>query len=410
MSRAVSYTVETLENAVLEWLPSVLERAAFHSESERMERAQPPRLLLWVLVIAVTAGVAGGLVGAATVHFLAHEPAAALQASNTIVEQRRVTVEEDSAITRAVEEALPCVVTVVNRMEVAAGLGTEETTAGSGVIVDSRGFIVTNEHVVRGAAEISIVLHDGRTFVATLVGSDEPFTDLAVIKIDPGEEVLPALPWGDSDILKLGQRVAAIGSALNEFHDSVTVGVISGSHRNWSREGVVMEDLIQTDAAVNHGNSGGALINAEGELVGLNTSVIRSTEAGEAVEGIAFAISSNLAEPIVQTIVSQGSYPRAYLGISHRDITPELSDSGGLSVDHGALVLRVSPDTPAGLAGIREGDIILKMGDIELSSEMPFLNALGRLQPDQPAALLLDRAGTKMTVLVTPLARNRTTE
>jgi len=376
-----------------------------------MERDHPPRLLVWVIVTALIAGVAGGFVGAAVVHLLADDGTPPLQAATT-VEQRQVTLEEDSATTDAVEKALPSVVTIVNKMEVSGGFGleTEETAAGSGVIIDTRGFIVTNEHVVHGAAEISVVLHDGREFPATLVSSDDPFTDLAVIKIDPGTEELPVLSWGDSDVLKLGQRVVAIGSALNEFRESVTVGVISGSHRNWSREGIVMEDLIQTDAAVNHGNSGGALINAEGELVGLNTSVIRSTEAGEAVEGIAFAISSKVAEPIAQAIIDQGSYPRAYLGIAHQDITPGVSALGDLPVDHGALVVRVSPQTPAADAGIKEGDIILKMGDTELSPDMPFLNALGRLQPGQPVALLLDREGIQTTVLVTPTARDRTAE
>ncbi len=373
-----------------------------------MERERPPRLLVWIVAIGLLCGVAGGLAGALVAHFLSDEGTSSSQAA-TIVEQD-VTLEEDSAVTDAVQKAVPCVVTILNKLD-SAGMtapGTEATAAGSGVIIDSRGFIVTNDHVVRDAAEITVVLHDGRQFPATLVSSDDPFTDLAVVKIDPGIEALPALAWGDSDALKLGQRVVAIGSALNEFRDSVTVGVVSGSHRTWSGEGVVMEDLIQTDAAVNHGNSGGALINAEGELVGLNTSVIRSTESGEVVEGIAFAISSKIAQPIAQAIVDKGSYPRAYLGIAHQDIGPDVATLGQLPVDHGALVVRVSTGTPAGDAGIREGDIILKIGDIELSQEMPFLNALGRLQPGQPVALLVQRGDNQMTVLVTPTAREGT--
>jgi S1-C subfamily serine protease len=188
----------------------------------------------------------------------------------------------------------------------------------------------------------------------------------------------------------------------------VTVGVVSGSHRNWSRDGVLMEDLVQTDTAVNHGNSGGALINADGELVGLNTSVIRSTDNGEPVEGIAFAISSKVAQPVVQTIVERGAYPRAYLGIAQQDIAPDASVLDGLPVDHGALVGRVSPGTPAADAGIQEGDIILQMGDIELNQDMPFLNALGRLTPGQAVTFLLNRDGKQMSVQVTPLARDRT--
>ena len=248
---------------------------------------------------------------------------------------------------------------------------------------------------MQGAATISVILHDGREMPATVVSSDDPFTDLAVLKVDAGDETLPALSWGDSDALELGQRVVAIGSALNEFRDSVTVGVVSGTHRNWDREGVVMEDLIQTDAAVNHGNSGGALLNTEGELVGLNTSVIRSTDSGEPVEGMAFAISSNTAAPIVQAIIDQGSYPRAYLGMAHQDIVGEMTEVGGSVIDHGAVVGRVSAGSPAADAGIQEGDIILQMGDIELSKDMPFLNALGRLQPGQPVTLLMTAMGSR---------------
>jgi S1-C subfamily serine protease len=371
-----------------------------------MERDRPPRLLVWVVTAGLVAGIGGGLIGAGLTHFLTHHNDSPLEAAPNI-EQRQVTVEEDSAITDAVDKAVPAVVTILNTLSSGPGPELQETAAGSGVIVSSSGYIVTNDHVVRDAQQIQVVLHDGRQFPATLVSSDDPFTDLAVVKIDPGSEQLTALSWGDSDALKLGQRVAAIGSALNEFRNSVTVGVVSGSHRTWSREGVVMEDLIQTDAAVNHGDSGGALINAEGELVGLNTSVIRSTESGEVVEGIAFAISSKTAEPIVQAIVDDGSYPRAFLGITHQDI---LDNSQRFPVDHGALVVRVSAGSPAESAGIETGDIILKMGDIELSENMPFLNALGRLQPNEPATLLIQRGESQMTVTMTPPARDRTEE
>ncbi|HUS82635.1 MAG TPA: trypsin-like peptidase domain-containing protein [Dehalococcoidia bacterium] len=374
------------------------------------ENNRPQRLAMWIVVVALLAGMTGGVAGAVLVHVVSDDGTSPSPAATTI-EQRQVTLEESSAVTEAVEKALPSVVTIVNKLAAGTqfGLEAEETAAGSGVIIDSRGFIATNEHVINGAAEITVVLHDGQERPAELVSADDPFTDLAVIKIDPGTEDLPVLSWGDSDTLKLGQRVVAIGSALNEFRDSVTVGVVSGSHRNWLRGGVVMEDLIQTDTAVNHGNSGGALINAGGELVGLNTSVIRSTDRGEPVEGIAFAISSKVAAPIVQAIIEQGSYPRAYLGIAHQDMTPEESALGDFPVDHGALVGRVSPGTPAEDAGISRGDIILRMGDIELSQEMPFLNALGRLQPGQPVMFLLDREGETISLEVTPATRDRTT-
>jgi S1-C subfamily serine protease len=167
-----------------------------------------------------------------------------------------------------------------------------------------------------------------------------------------------------------------------------------------------MEDLVQTDAAINHGNSGGALINARGELVGINSTIIRSTDSGDVVEGIGFAISSNVASPIVSAIIDQGSYPRAYLGIAHQDIDPSLAPFG-LATERGALVIRVSPDTPAEKAGMREGDIILRMGDIELTPEMPFINALGRLAPDGTVELLVSREGEETMLQVTLVPRER---
>ncbi len=374
------------------------------------QQSHPPRQILLVVVLVLMAGIAGGLAGALLTHELSNGTTPAPQAVTT-VEQQYVTLNEDSAVTSAADKALPSVVTIVNKLGVDSGssrLLTGESASGSGVIIDDHGYIVTNEHVVQGAGEITVILHDGRELPATLVSADDPFTDIAVIKIEA--DGLQALPWGDSDALKLGQKVVAIGSALSEFRDSVTTGVVSGLHRRWMSQGVYMEDLIQTDAAVNHGNSGGALLTAEGELVGLNTSVIRSTDSGETVEGIAFAISSSVAAPIARTIVERGSYPRAYLGISHEDITPDIGALAGLLDDHGAVVGRVTSGAPAAEAGIQQGDIILRMGDIDVNQDMPFINALGRLTPGQPIPVLLDRNGRQITVQVTPQERERATQ
>jgi S1-C subfamily serine protease len=374
-----------------------------------MEQQSLSRQIRWIILSALIAGVAGGLMGALLTRALSDNDAPSQAAP--AVEQRYVTLEEDSAVSDVAEKALPSIVTVNSKLGASAGrtpLPGEETASGSGVIIDDRGYIVTNEHVIDGAGEISVVLHDGRELPATLVSADDPFTDLAVLKIDA--DGLQALSWGDSDALKLGQKVVAIGSALSEFRDSVTTGVVSGSHRRWANGDIVMEDMIQTDAAVNHGDSGGALLNTQGELVGLNTSVIRSTDQGETVEGIAFAISSNVAAPIAETIIDKGSYPRPYLGISHQDLTPEMSSIAGLPVDHGAAVGRVSPGTPAADAGIQQGDIILKMGDTEVNQDMPFLNALSRLTPGQTVPVVLERDGEEITVQVTPTERERVTQ
>lgn len=359
--------------------------------------------LATLAVVALLAGLVGGLVGGLVTRFttgtneeVASEPPPQAE--------ERVLILEESAVTEAVDRAIPAVVTVVNdQLPVQDVLGrlVEETAVGSGVIIDERGYIVTNEHVVRDSDRLTVVFGDGTERGASLISDDYPFTDLAVIRVEPGSDQLESVPFGDSDALTLGQTVVAVGTALFEFDGTVTVGVVSGLHRRWSRNGVIMEDLVQTDAAVNHGNSGGALLNTQGELVGLNTTVIRSTEDGQAVEGVAFAISSNTIAPIAQAIVEDGSYARAYLGVVHRDLTSEVAGTAAVPVDHGALILDVSPDTAAAEADLRPGDIIVRMGDYELGENMPFINALARLNPHETVPFVIYRDDDRLAVDVT---------
>lgn len=366
-----------------------------------------PLSLFPLVALLFLAAALGGAAGGVTVHFLDDDDSDRPSTVSESTDGPQPTSAADSPDADVAGEAAQSVVTIVNELLPARntfGDALESVAVGSGVIVHSDGFIVTNEHVVRNAARLTVVMPGGEEHEATLVAADDPFTDLAVIKIDASG--LPALRWGDSDALRPGEKVIAIGTALHEFEGSVTVGVVSGLHRRWAREGVVMEDLVQTDAAINHGNSGGALINSRGELVGINSTIIRSTDGGDIVEGIGFAISSKVAMPIVDAMIAEGRYPRAYLGIAHQDIDPSLVPLGLLS-DRGALVLRVSPDTPAEEAGLLEGDIILRMGDIDLTPDMPFINALGRLAPDAEVDFLVNRGGEEMTLRVKLVARDR---
>jgi len=367
------------------------------------ERRQVRWPLATLAVVALLAGLVGGLVGGLVTRFTTGTDGEVAGEPPPRAEERFL-IHEESAVTQAVDRAIPAVVTIVSELlpaQDARGRSVEETAVGSGVVIDERGYIVTNEHVVRDSVRLTVVFSDGRQRQASLVDDDYPFTDLAVIRVEPGSEGLEAVPFGDSDALTLGQTVVAVGTALFEFEGTVTVGVVSGLHRRWPRNGVIMEDLVQTDAAINHGNSGGALLNTRGELVGLNTTVIRSTEKGQAVEGVAFAISSNTIAPIVRAIIEEGSHARAYLGVVHRDVTSEVAGTAGLPVDHGALILDVSPDTPAAEAGLRPGDIIVRMGDYELDEDMPFINALARLRPHQTVTFVTYRDDHRLTVDVT---------
>jgi serine protease Do len=226
---------------------------------------------------------------------------------------------------------------------------------GSGVIVDRRGYILTNNHVVQGFEELKVTLPDGRTFLATLVGGDR-FTDLAVLKI--AGKHLTALPLGNSARLRTGETVVGIGYPLwIEGGPTVTVGVISGTGRSMEEpdepDQPVLHDLLQTDAAINPGNSGGPLLNLKGEVVGINTATIPSAH------GIGFAIPINNAKPVIKALLVGARVVRSSLGVVAVSVTPQLAFANNFQVEHGALVVRVEPGGPAGVSGLQADDIIV---------------------------------------------------
>ncbi len=351
----------------------------------------------WLLAI-VAAAFIGGAASGAVVSFLISDGSSgggSRQASS------RSLTADDSAITSTVAQAGPSIVTIINEQPPAQdsqGNAVQSVSVGSGVIVDQRGFIVTNEHVIHDHGKLSVLLDGGEERAATLVSDDAPFTDLAVLKIPPGN--LRALSFGNSDQLKLGQSVIAVGSALYDYRNSVTVGVVSGLGRRYFRQNIFMEDLIQTDAAINNGNSGGPLLTTDGQVVGLTTNVVRRIGDVDNVYGIAFAISSKTIQPIVKAIIDRGSFARPYFGIDHQDVDSDLAASNKLPADHGALVRQVFGGSPAEQAGLRAGDIILKVGRYDLSDDVPFLNALSLFSPRDRIAIQLVRDGRPLQVTV----------
>jgi S1-C subfamily serine protease len=231
---------------------------------------------------------------------------------------------------------------------------TEQT--GSGFIIDERGYVVTNNHVVEGANSISVSIPDGRSFDATLIGTD-PLTDLAVLKIEGNS--LPTAEFGISSELKVGNWVVAIGNALAlEGGPTVTVGVVSALGRTIEEaSGVSLYDIIQTDAAINPGNSGGPLINLQGEVVGINTAKIASID----VSGVGFAVSSDTARRVVEQLIEKGYVLRPYLGISLVTVTPVIAGSYDLATEEGSMVYHVVTGTPADQAGLRINDVITRV-------------------------------------------------
>ncbi|HLF23039.1 MAG TPA: DegQ family serine endoprotease, partial [Burkholderiales bacterium] len=226
-----------------------------------------------------------------------------------------------------------------------------ENSLGSGVIVSSDGYIVTNNHVIAKADEIKVLMNDKREFVGKVVGTD-PKTDLAVVKIDARD--LPNVPWGDSDKLEVGEYVLAVGNPF-ALSSTVTMGIVSAVGR--ANVGIAdYEDFIQTDAAINPGNSGGALVNAQGELVGINTAIF--SRSGGSM-GIGFAVPANMVHRVMDSLIKSGKVTRGWLGVSIQDVTKDLAKQFGLGDANGALVSEVLADSPAASAGLKSGDVIV---------------------------------------------------
>jgi S1-C subfamily serine protease len=254
-------------------------------------------------------------------------------------------------VSGVVENARDAVVNIHVRQHPRDGRNGRGEGGGSGFVITPDGYIVTNSHVVHDAAEIKVALADGRTFPATLAG-DDPDSDLAVIRISAPE--LQHILFGDSGRLRVGQIAVAIGSPLG-FQQTVTAGVVSALGRMMrAQSGRMMENIVQTDAALNPGNSGGPLLNSRGEVIGVNTAIIPSAQ------GICFAIAGNTAEFVAAWLIKEGRIRRAWLGIHGQTapVHPRIARHLGLKNPQGVLVLNVEPGSPAAAAGLREGDVL----------------------------------------------------
>jgi serine protease Do len=268
-----------------------------------------------------------------------------------------------------------------------------EQSLGSGVVVSTDGYIITNNHVVSGAEKIKVTLYDNSVFNGRVIGAD-PKTDIAVIKIST--EGLPIIPWGDSDGLQVGEFVLAIGSPYGLSH-TVTMGIISAVGR--ADVGVAdYEDFIQTDAAINPGNSGGPLVDARGDLIGINTAIF-SRSGG--YQGIGFAVPSNMARLIIEQLIKEGKVVRGWLGVTIQELTPEISRKFGHSSLDGALVGEALNGSPAQRAGLRRGDIILRFDGKEVSGPAALKNMVAQHKPGKKVPVKILRDGKNLTITVT---------
>ena len=272
----------------------------------------------------------------------------------------------------------------------------ERVGSGSGVIIREDGYIVTNNHVIEGATDIEVTLTNNKTFKAELIGTD-PATDVALIKVDA--QGLPVIPFGDSDKLRLGEWVLAIGSPYN-LRSTVTAGIVSAKGRSIpdnSRE-FKIESFIQTDAAVNPGNSGGALVDKAGNLVGINTAIVSKTGA---YAGYSFAVPVNIVKRIVDDLMDFGSVRRAVLGVVMSPITQEIADKLKLSSLNGVYIVEVSPGSAAEQAGVKKEDVLVKIDSVQVTNASSVQEMVSGFYPGDKATLTVIRGGKEKELEVT---------
>jgi Do/DeqQ family serine protease len=264
---------------------------------------------------------------------------------------------------------------------------------GSGVIVTSDGYILTNNHVIDNADDIRVELNDGRSFDAKLVGADKP-SDLALLKID--ESGLPTLPLGNSDAVQVGDVVLAIGNPLG-IGQTVTMGIVSAKGRSTGAGDGSYEDFLQTDAPINHGNSGGALVSTKGELIGINSQIISPSDGNI---GIGFAIPANMARNVMDQLKTDGRVRRAQLGVTVQPVTSDMAESLGLKDVGGAIVSSVAPDSAADKAGMKQGDVIKSFNGKPVHDFNALRNRVAEATPGSSASVVVVRDGSEKTLSV----------
>jgi putative serine protease PepD len=341
------------------------------------------------LVAALVAGAFIGVGGGAATY-------AALSSGDTKTVVRQVTVGDSQPASSSSGLSVNAIyqrthkgvveITVSGRTQESPFGGQTQQAQGSGFVYDTEGRIVTNEHVVEGAQSVSVKLWNGKSYDATVVGTD-PSTDLAVLDIDAPASVLSPLPLGDSDKVQVGSTVVAIGSPFG-LEQTVTAGIVSALHRQMtSPNNFTIGNSIQTDAAINHGNSGGPLINSSGQVIGVNAQ-IASDSGGN--EGVGFAIPSNTAKSIVSQLIDSGKVEHAFLGVALQDATGA-----------GAQVSRVTANTPARRAGLRAGDVITQVDGKRIGTGDELSAAINAKSPGDAVSVTYRRGGETHTVRVT---------
>lgn len=370
--------------------------------------------IVYLFLVVVIAGVSA-LTGAAAGGFAVYQAIGTNQnyqqaAGETAAKLEHVSqslvlnaTDVETAVTQAVQTVSPAVVTVVGTVQGQSnffGQASDATVSGSGFFISEEGYVLTNNHVVEGTQAVKVVLADGTEQNAQIVGTDR-YSDIAILKTDGNVPAVAKL--GDSDLLQPGESVIAIGSPLGDFKNTVTVGVVSATGRAIdSGQGYQIEGLIQTDAAINHGNSGGPLVNLAGEVVGINTLVVRNSGASSDVaEGLGFAIPVNTAQVIAQQIITNGYVARPFMGINYQAISPNIAAMYNLPVKWGIYVQAIADGSPASDAGLKKGDIIASLNGTQLDEAHQYLNMLYNYKPGDTVTLGIYRDGKQLDLNIT---------
>lgn len=317
-----------------------------------------------------------------------------------------VLTPEETTVSSVVDKVADSIVSIVTEVETSNPFfGTSlREGAGTGMIVGSDGYVLTNKHVVNGAREVQVVMRDGTIHQDVDVIGVDPLNDLAFLKIN-GAKDLPKVELGDSTTVRIGQQVIAIGNSLGQYQNTVTSGIISGTGRPVAAQGnnsvEMLTDLLQTDAAINPGNSGGPLLNTSGQVIGVNTAIAADAE------GIGFAIPINAAKGLLKQVLDGEKPQRAYLGIRYQPVNAEVAKKYKLSVKEGALVISdareaaVIKGSPADEAGIRENDVIIKVNDVEVGKRGGLSSLVAEYAPGDTIELTYMRGKQKQTARVT---------
>ncbi len=330
-----------------------------------------------------------------------------LNGKQSIIENQTTIDAEGEIVASVAAKVGPSVVSILTQGKTVDDYyGTENTAgAGTGIILSADGYIITNKHVVPdGTTSVSVVLRDGTQFDDVTVVGRDPLNDIAFLKIPNVKNLTPA-NIGSSDDVKIGQKVIAIGNALGEYQNTVTSGIISGTGRTLTAEisdgsYETLTNLFQTDAAINPGNSGGPLVTYDGKVIAINTAIV------EDAQGLGFAIPISEEAGMIENLLATGKLTRAYLGVQYVNLTPSLARELNLSQTSGAYINpstrgAITPGSPAEMAGLKSGDIIVKVGDVTLGENHTLASQTGRLQPGDDVTLTIIRDGKTSTIRVT---------